>query len=74
MEGIILCTKLVLSWHVIAKTEFNDGPKATSEPPREIPLLGPKTTLGGPLTEFHFGDDVSCTPRLCELITGTEYS
>jgi len=58
--------------------EFNEGLKATLEPPQETPLLEPKTifadplgtrlaaALGVPLIEFHFGECVEgfCGGRL----------
>jgi len=31
------------------KIIVNEGPRTPREPAREIPILGPKTSLGGPL-------------------------
>jgi len=39
----------VVNVHAMIKILCNEGPGATPESPREIPLLPPKTTCGGPL-------------------------
>jgi len=43
----------LLGWPVLPRHDrqilVNEGPGATLEQPPEIPLLAPKTTLGGPL-------------------------
>ena len=63
-----------LGKRVIAIMKFNEGLKATLEPPQEMPLLEPKTIfadplgtrlaagLGVPLIEFHFGE---CVEGFC---------
>jgi hypothetical protein len=38
-----------LNEHVMLTILVKEGPRAPPEPAREIPLLGPKTTFGGPL-------------------------